>query len=70
MIAHEATKTGGFGGEVAAVVAEKGFSDLKAPIVRVATKDSPIPQNRGLANAVLLSEDDIVEAAVRLMAGS
>jgi pyruvate dehydrogenase E1 component beta subunit len=70
MIAHEATKTGGFGGEVAAMVAEKGFADLKAPIVRVATKDSPIPQNRGLANAVLMNEDDIVEAAVRLMAGS
>jgi pyruvate dehydrogenase E1 component beta subunit len=70
MIAHEATRTGGFGGEVAAVVAEKGFADLRAPIMRVTSKDSPIPQNRGLAQRVLVNEHDIVEAAVRLMDGS
>jgi pyruvate dehydrogenase E1 component beta subunit len=70
IVAHEATRTGGFGGEVAAVVAEKGFADLKAPIRRVASLDSPIPQNRGLARRVLMGEDDIVTAATELMAAS
>ena len=67
IIAHEACKTGGFGGEIAAVVAEKGFADLKAPIVRVASKDSPIPQARSLARAILMNENDIVAAAVGLV---
>jgi len=67
IIAHEACKTGGFGGEIAAVVAEKGFTDLKAPIVRVASKDSPIPQARALARAILMNENDIVAAAVGLV---
>ena len=68
IIAHEACKTGGFGGEIAAVVAEKGFTDLKAPIVRVASKDSPIPQARSLARAILMNENDIVAAAAALVA--
>lgn len=67
IVAHEACRTGGFGGEVAAVVAEKGFRHLKAPILRVASLDSPIPQNRGLANAILMNEGHIVSAALKLM---
>jgi pyruvate/2-oxoglutarate/acetoin dehydrogenase E1 component len=67
IVAHEACRTGGFGGEVAAMVAEKGFADLKAPIMRVASKDSPIPQNRGLAREILMNEDDIAAAGLRLM---
>jgi pyruvate dehydrogenase E1 component beta subunit len=70
IVAHEACKTGGFGGEVAAVVADKGFADLKAPIRRVASLDAPIPQNRGLAKRILMDEDDIVAAAIDLMGGS
>ena len=68
IVAHEACKTGGFGGEVAAVVAEKGFTHLRAPIRRVASLDSPIPQNRGLARRILMNEGDIVAAAVEMMA--
>jgi pyruvate dehydrogenase E1 component beta subunit len=68
IVAHEACKTGGFGGEVAAVVAEKGFRSLVAPIRRVASLDSPIPQNRGLARKILMRQEDIVAAAVELVA--
>lgn len=67
IVAHEACRTGGFGGEIAAVVAEKGFHSLKAPIRRVASLDSPIPQNRGLAKAILMNEGHIVAAARDLM---
>ncbi len=41
VIFHEARKTGGLGGEVAAMVAEKGFGALRAPILRVAAPDVP-----------------------------
>jgi len=41
LVFHEARKTGGLGGEVAAVVAEKAFKYLKAPVVRVAAPDVP-----------------------------
>ena len=43
IIAHEAVKTGGAGAEVAQSVVEGAFEYLEAPIVRVASKDLPIP---------------------------
>jgi pyruvate/2-oxoglutarate/acetoin dehydrogenase E1 component len=41
VIFHEARKTGGIGGEIAAVISEKAFDALKAPIIRVAAPDVP-----------------------------
>lgn len=41
VIVHEARKTGGIGGEVAAVISEKAFAALNAPILRVAGMDVP-----------------------------
>lgn len=43
IILHEAPKTGGFGAEIAALIAEKALEYLKAPIVRVAGFDTPFP---------------------------
>ncbi|GAB6060578.1 alpha-ketoacid dehydrogenase subunit beta [Desulfonatronum parangueonense] len=43
VVLHEATRTGGFGGEVAAVVMEEAFADLKAPLRRVTGPDIPVP---------------------------
>ncbi|MFH0972144.1 MAG: alpha-ketoacid dehydrogenase subunit beta [Candidatus Micrarchaeota archaeon] len=40
---HEAPRTGGFGGEIAALVAEKALMSLKAPIQRVTAPDVPVP---------------------------
>lgn len=40
---HEATKTCGFGAEIAALVAEEAFDVLKAPIKRIAAPDIPVP---------------------------
>lgn len=40
---YEAPKTGGFGGEIAAIVAEKAIEYLEGPIVRVAGFDTPFP---------------------------
>jgi acetoin:2,6-dichlorophenolindophenol oxidoreductase subunit beta len=64
LIVHEACKTGGYGGELAAVIAEsQAFDYLDAPIVRLAGKDIPIPYNRTLeANAVPQVPDIVAEA--------
>lgn len=40
---HEATRFCGFGAELAAMVAEEAFADLKAPVRRVAAPDTPVP---------------------------
>lgn len=54
--------------EWAATVAEKGFSDLKAPVQRVTNKPVPMPFSPTLEKAVLPSEDDIIEAVKRTLA--
>lgn len=43
VIVHEAPKTGGFGGELAALIAEEAILYLDAPILRVAGFDTPFP---------------------------
>ncbi len=43
IILHEATRTGGPGGEVAALIAEQAFDSLDAPIVRLCPPDTPVP---------------------------
>jgi 2-oxoisovalerate dehydrogenase E1 component beta subunit len=43
VILHEACRTGGYGAELAALIAEKALLHLKAPIVRVAGLDTPFP---------------------------
>jgi pyruvate/2-oxoglutarate/acetoin dehydrogenase E1 component len=64
LILHESPQTGGFGGELAAVVAEsEAFDYLDAPIRRLAGRDIPIPYNRTLERATVPQVEDIAEAA-------
>ncbi len=64
LIAHEAPKTGGFGGELAAIIADsEAFDYLDAPIRRLAGRDIPIPYNRALERASVPQVEDIVAAA-------
>ena len=54
IILHEAPKTGGFGAEIAALIAEKGIDFLKGPILRVTGYDTPFPytlEERYMPNA-------------------
>jgi pyruvate/2-oxoglutarate/acetoin dehydrogenase E1 component len=43
VVVHEAPRTGGFGGEIAALVAERAVFDLRAPVLRVTGYDTPYP---------------------------
>ena len=60
VIVHEACKTGGFGGEVAALIVENAFDYLDAPIKRVASLDTPIPYAAPLYRAVIPDAAKIV----------
>ncbi len=43
IVLHEATRTGGPGGEIAALVSERAFEQLDAPVLRVTPPDTPVP---------------------------
>ena len=45
LIVHEDLRTGGFGAEIAAVVADEAFLDLDAPVARVTMPDIPSPHH-------------------------
>jgi pyruvate/2-oxoglutarate/acetoin dehydrogenase E1 component len=64
LITHEAPLTGGFGAELAAVIAgSEAFDYLDAPIRRLAGLNVPIPYNRTLERAAVPQVEDIVAAA-------
>ena len=52
LIVHEDLRTGGFGAEIAAVVADDAFLDLDAPVARVTMPDIPSPHHPSLLAAV------------------
>jgi acetoin:2,6-dichlorophenolindophenol oxidoreductase subunit beta len=62
VVAHEAVKFGGFGGEVAGLIAEEAIDYLDAPIVRVGAPFSPVPFSPVLEDAWLPGRKQIVEA--------
>lgn len=68
IVVHEAHRRGGFGGEVAATVAEHGYEHLRAPVRRVAAADVPLPMAPHLERSVLPSVESIA-AGVRAAAG-
>lgn len=67
VIVHEAVKTGGFGGEIAAMVAEECFDMLDAPIKRVAAPSTPIPFASNLESAFIPNEEKIIEAVKAIL---
>jgi pyruvate/2-oxoglutarate/acetoin dehydrogenase E1 component len=68
IVLHEATMTGGPGGEVVARIAEKAFEFLDGPIVRIAPPDTPVPYSPPLEEAFLPQTRDIVATAKKLAA--
>ena len=68
MVVHEDTLTAGFGGEVAATVAEEAFSWLDAPVVRLASPDVPMPYSPRLMTGVLASVGAVRAKMAELLA--
>ena len=69
IIVHEAHVTGGFGGEIAAIVADEAFGYLDAPIKRVGARWTPIPFPSEMEDYVLPGVADI-EAAIQEVVAS
>jgi len=68
MIVHEASRTAGFGAEIAAQVQERAFFALDAPVWRVCGTDTPLPQDPALEQLCIPSVEEIVTAATALAA--
>jgi 2-oxoisovalerate dehydrogenase E1 component beta subunit len=62
IVLHEATRTGGPGGEIAALIAERAFEYLDAPIMRVAPPDTPVPYSPPLEDAFLPNAEKVGKA--------
>jgi 2-oxoisovalerate dehydrogenase E1 component beta subunit len=69
LVVHEANRFGGFGGEIAAEIAEKGFESLDGPVTRLAGPEVPgVPYHHDLEDWYMLNPAKIVDAARELAA--
>jgi len=68
VIAHEACKTGGFGGEIGMQIIENAFDYLDAPIKRVGAIDVPIPKSPVLEQYVIPTKENIIQAVKEVLA--
>jgi 2-oxoisovalerate dehydrogenase E1 component len=67
LIVHEDLRTGGFGAEIAAVVADEAFLDLDAPVARVTMPDIPSPHHPKLLEWAVPSVERIRAEIDRLV---
>jgi 2-oxoisovalerate dehydrogenase E1 component len=67
LVVHEDVVRGGFGGEVAAWVAEQSFWQLDAPIGRVGAQECHVAYAPELEQVILPQPDGIAEAARRVL---
>lgn len=62
LVVHQACRRSGFGAEIAAVVSERGFDSLDAPVARVGALNTPIPFSPPLEEYVLPNARRVVDA--------
>ncbi len=67
LIVHEDLRTGGFGAEIAAVIADEAFLDLDAPVARVTMPDIPSPHHPRLMEWALPGPEQIRAEIHRLV---
>ena len=68
LVVHEDKITGGFGGEISALITEQAFNYLDAPVMRVGSLFQPVGFAKQLEDAILPSAKKIAEAARKLVA--
>ncbi|HWQ79478.1 MAG TPA: alpha-ketoacid dehydrogenase subunit beta [Anaerovoracaceae bacterium] len=66
VIVHEAVEVGGYGGEIAAMIADSGFDFLNAPIKRVGAPYTPVPFSSVLEREYQPNEEKIIKAVKSL----
>ena len=67
LVVHEDLRTGGFGAEIVATVADEAFLSLDAPVARLAMPDIPSPHNAVLLDAVVPSVARIRAQALEIL---
>ncbi|MFZ4712452.1 MAG: alpha-ketoacid dehydrogenase subunit alpha/beta [Bacteriovoracaceae bacterium] len=67
LIVHEDKVFAGFGGELVALINEKAFEFLDAPIKRVGSTYTPVGFNRILEKATLPNTDKVLKAMLELL---
>ncbi len=68
LIVQEDSRTGGIGQSVASIIAEEAFEYLDGPVRVLGALDTPVPYSPPLEEAFLVSTEQIVQAARRLLA--
>ncbi|HET9986145.1 MAG TPA: alpha-ketoacid dehydrogenase subunit beta [Longimicrobiales bacterium] len=68
VLVHEDNRTGGFGGELSAIIASEAFEFLDGPIRRVTAPDTPVPYSPPLEDFHRPGVDDVVAAVRELLA--
>ena len=68
IVLHEATLTGGIGGEISARITEKAFDSLDGPVLRIAAPDTPVPYSPPLELAFLPNVEKLLVKARWLLA--
>ena len=66
LVVHEDKVTGGFGGEITALINELAFDKLDAPVMRVGSIFTPVGFSKILEDAILPNVTKIKEAAEKL----
>jgi pyruvate/2-oxoglutarate/acetoin dehydrogenase E1 component len=67
LVLHEDTRTGGFGAEIAATIAEEAFEHLDAPVKRLAAPDTPVPFSPPLEKAFIPQVEDVAAGLKELL---
>jgi len=69
IVLDEGPMIGGLSAEIAAMIQENLFSDLKGPVVRIGAQHIPPPHSPPLVDAMIPDVDQIVDAVMRLAEG-
>jgi 2-oxoisovalerate dehydrogenase E1 component beta subunit len=67
VVLHEASRTGGIGGEIAAIIAEEAFEYLDGPVVRIASLDVPVPFSPVLEQVYLPTRQKVIDRVKALV---